>query len=377
MYEVISYHEKKKWEEKLKQLNKKDVFYHHGYSDLCHGLGDGDPYLFFYEDKKNKKSLCYVFIKRRIEVRQNSSNPHLTNEFYDITTPSYGYGGPLYDELDEEFLTGFRFKFEEYCLKENIVCEFIKFHPLLQNQRDLENFMDICFDREMIYMDLTKSEEEIFNVIHKNHKRNIKKAQKNQLEFLVFQREKAINQITLFYTLYKETMDKLSASQYSYFSTEYLYQLFEGFRDHSLIGAVYDQGQMISAALCLYDGGNLYYHLGCSKKEFLNLGGNPYLFHRLALWGKEKGLKKFHLGGGHSALHNGGVEGRDSLFQFKNRFHPDGILDFYIGRKIHIPDKYKKLVIQWEEYYGEKAEEAFFPAYRSHPKNDKKRLETK
>lgn len=374
MYDVISYHEKKKWEEKLKLLNKKDVFYSHAYSDLCYRLGEGEPFLFYYEDKNSRNKLAYVFIKRRIENFSPTSNHRLTGEFFDITTPSYGYGGPLYDDKDQNFLTDFTMQFEEYCQKENIVCEFVKFHPLLQNQRDLENFMDVRYDRETVYMNLYKSEEDIFNVFHKNHKRNVRKAQKNQLEFLVFQNQDALKQIEIFYFLYKETMDKLKASRSSYFSSEYLYQLFEGFQNQALIGAVFYQGQMISAALCLHDGSNMHYHLGCSKKEFLNLGGNPFLFYHLALWGKENGLKRFHLGGGHSDLHNGGLNGRlngrDSLLQFKYRFYPEGLLHFYVGRKIYIPEVYKKLVCQWEEYNGQKSEETFFPAYRSQPKNE-------
>ncbi|WP_075981909.1 GNAT family N-acetyltransferase [Bacillus massilinigeriensis] len=368
MYEVISYQEKEKWEEKLNLLKRRDVFYHQAYSNVCQGLGDGDPYLFFYEDRKYGGKLCYVFIKRRIELFSGSSNDRCTTVYYDITTPSYGYGGPLYDEKDDKLLFGFRSAFEEYCKKENIVCEFIKFHPLLQNQHHLENTMEVSFDRETVYIDLCKNEEEIVNSYHKNHKRNMKKAKNNKLEFTVFQGKEAFNQITTFYRLYKETMDKLQASKYSYFSTDYLFQLLEGFQNHFLIGAVYQEGDMISAALCLHDGGRLHYHLGCSNKDFLNLGGNPYLFHRLALWGKENGLKAFHLGGGHSALHNGGVQNRDSLFQFKYRFNPDGLLDFYIGKKIHIPEVYKNLVNQWETYYGQKADKRFFPLYRNQPK---------
>ncbi|WP_040203786.1 GNAT family N-acetyltransferase [Neobacillus jeddahensis] len=358
MYEVISYNQKSLWEERLNQLSKTDIFYHPSYSNLYQRFGDGAPYLFFYEDESGNK-VGYVFLKRKIDLLPFVQDEQLDIELYDIITPSYGYGGPLGNIDDDQYLRQFRKEFEEYCQKEHIICEFNRFHPLLQNYQWMDRYMDVAYDRETVFIDLTKDESEIFNQYHKNHKRNVNKALKNKLAFKTFQSEEASKIVNDFYQLYKETMDKLHASAYSYFSEKYLISLLTDLSNNSVIGSVYFEGRMIGAALCMYDGHSLHYHLGCSQKQFLNLGGNIYLLHQMALWGKQMGLNKFHLGGGHI--------GRDSLFQYKYRFNPNGLLHFYIGKKVHNAQTYNWLIEKWEKYYGESADLNFFPAYRNKP----------
>jgi hypothetical protein len=354
MYEVISYENKSKWDERISELTEKDVFYDHSYANVYQKMGDGDPYLFFYQNQKGKK-LCYAFLKRRI-----NDLPFLKEfvgeDLYDIVTPSYGYGGPLYDKEEADLIRESRKAFEEYCKSENIITEFIRFHPLLQNQKHLEGLIEVSYDRETVFIDLGKSEDEILQHFHKNHKRNIIKANKNGLTFKVFQKEEMLGLINEFYELYTKTMDKLNASKYSYFSTEYLHDLASGFFESSMIGAVFKKEKMVAAAFCMYDGTALHYHLGCSEKEYLNLGSSIFLLHQVALWGKARGLLKFHLGGGHV--------GRDSLFQFKHRFNVIGELDFYIGRKVHHPEAYQNLREKWEQYYSQEANDQYFPCYR-------------
>jgi lipid II:glycine glycyltransferase (peptidoglycan interpeptide bridge formation enzyme) len=355
MYEVISNNDRIKWEMRLNEISKKDVFYHHSYSTLYQKMGDGNPFLFFYEDEKGNK-LCYSFLKREINQLAFMNDENDESELFDIITPSYGYGGPLYDYEDEQFVRQFRSVFSNYCKENNIITEFIRFHPILQNQIYMDTSMEVAYNRETIFVDLMKTEKEIFNHYHKNHKRNVKKAIKNNLEFRVFQKERTHEKIDEFYKLYKETMDKLNASDYSYFSTEYLTDLLSADDNHLMMGAVLLNGNMVAAAICMHDGGTLHYHLGCSKQETLNLGTTIFLLHKIALWGNEKGLHTFHLGGGHV--------GRDSLFQFKHRFHAEGSLNFYIGKKVHHPEIYYKLLKKWEQYYLQPSVEEFFPSYR-------------
>lgn len=361
MYEVISYKDSEKWEQRISEISPKDVFYRHSYSCLYQKMGDGDPHLFYYDNGKGNK-LCYTFLKRRINELPFMIDRKMDEALFDIITPSYGYGGPLYDVEDMDLIREFRSEFDHYCKKENIITEFIRFHPLLQNQRGMDHLMEITYDRETVFFDLRKSEDEIFNHYHKNHKRNVLKAQKHNLEFKVFASEDRYKHLEEFYQLYKETMDKLNASAYSYFSVDYLQNLLRGFEQNSIIGAVFHDNKMVAAAICMYEGGSLHYHLGCSEKEFLNLGSTIFLLHHLALWGKGNGMYSFHLGGGHI--------GRDSLFQFKYRFNPSGTLDFYIGKKVHLPEMYKKLIHDWEQYYLIPSQEKFFPSYRYQVKRD-------
>lgn len=356
LYQVVSFKEKQEWDNIIDLFNHKDIYYFHGYCSLYDLIGDGEPSLFFYQDH-NGSMICYPFIKRTIDV-PFSTNDRSEGKLYDIITP-YGYGGPLTQNVNEQVIQDFRKSFDEYCHNNNIISEFIRFHPLLKNHYYLEGLIDVVYDRETVYIDLTKSEEEILSQYHKNHRRNLNKAIRNKLEFRIFEKEHCLQIMDRFYYLYKETMDKLNASPYYYFSRNYFKELLSGLSANSMIAAVFFEGKMISAALCMYEDGYLHYHLGCSDKEFSHLGTNIFQFHHIALWGKYNRIHTFHLGGGYTS--------RDSLFQFKHRFNQEGTLEFHVGKKIHNLDKYNVLIASWERYYSQKSTDTFFPAYRSKP----------
>lgn len=337
----------------IDQFSKKDVYYYHGYCYSYLNIEGGEPFLFYYEDEQGGK-IGYTFIKRKIELPFWKEQ-----DLYDIITP-YGYGGPLIETIHDHSIKAFREEFHQYCQDESIVSEFIRFHPLLNNHHHLNKFIDLVNGRETIYIDLTISEDELVNGYHKNHKRNLNKAIKNKLQFKMFNKEMALQHVDDFYELYKETMDKLNASSYYYFSIDYLKVLLTELDQNAMIAGVFYEDKMISAALCICEEGSfMHYHLGCSRKEYLNLGSNIFLFHHIACWGKENGFHTFHLGGG--------LKDGDSLFQFKHRFNQKGRLHFHQGRMIHNDGVYQMLVEEWKKYYLQTPSPDFFPVYRSQP----------
>ncbi len=358
MYQIISFAEPERWERAYAQSPRKDAYYLHAYAELCWCMGDGDPYLFAYEDRAGNR-VSYAFIRRPLRALPFAQEARLEGEWYDIITPTYGYGGPLCVEPREQVLRAFRAEFEEYCRSANIVSEFVRFHPMLSNYRLLGDMMDIVYDRETIFIDLTRSEEEILARLHGNHQRNIRKAQRHGLEFRVLDARESLEQLEVFYRLYRATMDKLHSLPYFYFSLDYLKRLFTRFGEGAVIGAVFLDGRMISGALCLREGDTLIYHLGASEKALLALGMNVFQFYQLALWGKRNGLSAFYMGGGH--------RGRDSLFQFKHRFNPDGVRVLNNGKKVHQPQVYARLVECWKRYHAQELPESYFPEYRTRP----------
>ncbi|MGZ3458349.1 MAG: lipid II:glycine glycyltransferase FemX [Archangium sp.] len=358
MHQLISFAESERWELAYALASRQDVYYRHAYAELCHCMGDGEPFLFVYEDGAGNR-VCYAFIRRPLQALPFVDGARLEGDWYDIITPTYGYGGPLCAEPREQVLRAFRAEFEAYCRGANIVSEFVRFHPVLGNHRLLGEAMDITYDRETLFIDLTPSEEELFARCHPNHQRNIRKALKHGLEFRVLVAHEALPHLEEFYRLYRTTMLKVGSLPYCYFSMEYLERLFSRFGPGALLGAVFLDGRMISAALCLREGDTLVYHLGASEEASLHLGPNVFQFHHLSLWARRNGLRVFHLGGGH--------RGRDSLFQFKHRFNPEGTLEFHIGRKVHQPEVYARLVESWQRYHAQEIPASFFPAYRAPP----------
>ncbi|WP_395851906.1 lipid II:glycine glycyltransferase FemX [Cystobacter fuscus] len=319
-------------------------------------MGDGEPFLFVYEDDEDN-TVCYVFIRRPLQALPFARDARLEGEWYDIISPTYGYGGPLCAKPHEQLLWEFRAEFEAWCRGANIVSEFVRFHPLSDNHRLLEGTMDIVYDRESVFIDLSRTEEELFDRYHPGHQRNIRKALKSGLEFRALEGHEALQQLEVFYRLYRATMDKVGALPYYYFSMEYLERLFSRLGRSALLGAVFLDGRMISAALCLREGDVLIYHLGASEAASLHLGTNTFQFHHIALWARRNGLRVFHLGGGH--------RGRDSLFQFKHRFNPEGTLTLNHGKKVHHPEVYERLVESWKHHHAQPLAESYFPAYRT------------
>lgn len=91
----------------------------------------------------------------------------------------------------------------------------------------------------------------------------------------------------------------------------------------------------------------------------MKLGANNLLLYEVAKDFSIKGYKKFHLGGGYG--------GNDSpLFEFKKSFNKNGILDFYIGKKIYNKKMYDKLVNIRKKEENDKIENSsYFPLYRA------------
>lgn len=355
MYKVITSSEKQEWDKIINLFDNKDVYYSHAYCILYELIGDGEPHLFFYENGR-ESMVCYPFIKRKIDLQREHSVREI---LYDIVTP-YGYGGPLVQNTSEQVMREFRKEFNDYCQEEKIVSEFIRFHPFVKNHQYLEESLNIEYNRDTIYIDLTKDEREIVANYHKNHRRNIKKAFNNKLEFKILEKEEAIQRMDDFYQLYIETMDKLHADQYYYFSIDYMKEFLSSLENNSMIASVFFENKMISAALCMYGNGYLHYHLGCSKQNYLYLGTNVFLFHNVILWGKLNHFHTFHLGGGR-------YSNLDSLFQFKYKFNSEGKIAFRTGKKIYNPGIYNDLVKSWEQEYNQKADGDFFPLYRAKP----------
>ncbi|ATB43177.1 hypothetical protein CYFUS_008657 [Cystobacter fuscus] len=356
MHQIISFSEPERWERAYARTSCKDIYYRHAYAELCHCMGDGEPFLFVYEDDEGN-TVCYVFIRRPLQELPFARGARLEGEWYDIISPTYGYGSPLCAEPHAQLLWEFRAEFEAWCRGANIVSEFVRFHPLSGNHRLFEGTMDVVYDRESVFIDLSRTEEELFEFYHPSHQRNIRKAPRRGLEFRVLEGHEALQQLEVFYRLYRATMDKVGALPYYYFSAEYLERLFSRLGRSALFGAVFLDGRMISAALCLREGDVLTYHLGASETASLHLGTNTFQFHHIALWARRNGLRVFHLGGGH--------RGRDSLFQFKHRFNPEGTLPLNHGKKVYHHEVYERLVESWKHHHAQPLAESYFPAYRT------------
>lgn len=313
--------------------DKRDVYFTSQYYQMEELQENGQGKMFVYEDEAGNVGI-YPFILRKINI------DIVDGEYYDIES-AYGYGGPLINSDDEEFATLFEKKFLEFCQDNNIVAEFVRFHPLLENHSIFKENISVLENRTTVWLDLEKSEDEIWmNEVSSQNRNTIRKCIKNGLCVEVSTDYSEFRQI------YNATMDKVCAGDFYYFEDSY-YQDISNSEDYTLLRVVY-QGETIAAAIFIGYEYYFHYHLAGSKREFLKLSPNNILLWEAILLGKKQGRKKMHFGGG---LTN---SEEDTLFRFKKKYSST-VTKFFIGKRVHNQNVYNKLIEEWEKQNGRKA----------------------
>lgn len=334
MYEVLNA-SSSNWNQYLNEfkLEGKDIYFTSDYYKLYESNGDGVGKCFVYKDD-NGNLVLYAFMLNEIKGYD------LKNKYYDIET-AYGYGGPITNCLDERFIDDFENCFIDYCKKNNIVAEFIRFHPLIKNENIFKNDIEILHNRVTVTLDLTKGIDKIWSEDIKSKNRNmIRKAERNGL-FV----EKSLD-FEVFKDIYRATMDKVDADSYYYFNDDYYNEIKEN-NDYILFN-VKKENQVIAAAIFMGYGNYFHYHLAGSLKEYLKFAPNNLLLWEAIKYANEKGYKRMHFGGGLTD----NLE--DNLFKFKSSFSKE-YADFYIGKRIHNKEIYYYLIEKWEEKNNKKS----------------------
>ena len=211
---VIGFDSKEKWNEIAD--NTVEVYDKWQYVSAFYKNGDGIPYMAYL---KGKDGYIYnVFFKRNINRDEKFKNIDLQEQLYDIITP-YGYGGvKIKGIITEEERNEFFKQFEDYCIKNNIVSEFIRLNPLEDNYKNYEgeNY-EIENISKTVYIRL-ESEEQIWQDMKSTCRNRIRKAIKNNLIVKSgFDDEK----FEEFKDIYNETMKRDNATEYYFFNNSF------------------------------------------------------------------------------------------------------------------------------------------------------------
>lgn len=351
-FSIINVDESEKWNRIVKSFNNYDVYYLTDYVKAFKIHGDGEPILFYYTDENI--NAINVVMKRDIssDIRFTGKIP--TNTYFDISTP-YGYGGFLIEgSITNKSLQNLDREYSQTCIDEGIVSEFVRFHPVLKNEINLDDIYDISILGKTITVDLW-SQDRIWDNIASKNRNMIRKATKSGIKIFWGRNPKIIDE---FINLYNATMDKDNAKDYYYFKREFYESVLNDLKYNSLIFyAVYEQN-IIAMSMILYSNKQIHYHLSASDRMFQHLAPTNLLLYEVAYWGCENGYKTFHLGGGLGSK-------EDSLYNFKKVFNRNSDTNFSIGKKIFNNKKYEELVkIRFKDTYHDK-DTQFFPLYRA------------
>ena len=349
-FKKIKMNSREEWEKIIDIFPNADSYYTYDYVNALKVHGDGTPCIFLY--KKNDKLALNVSMIRNVNDLSYLKMPK-DRMYFDISTP-YGYGGFIYNsEFNEEELLELSQKYTEFCRENNIICEFVRFHPLIKNYEQGNLIYDTIFIGNTVAIDLD-SEEQIWSNITGKNRNVIRKAIKNDVKIHISNSTKLIPE---FMDMYKKTMDRDCASPYYYFEKEYYETLFS--RNDDGVNFFYAdyKNQIISMAIILKKANHIHYHLSASNYEYRNLAATNLLLFEASKWGLKNSCKSFHLGGGV------GGDPEDSLFKFKKSFNKQATNEFYIGKKIFDEDAYVTVINSIDN--NVKLKDNFFPMYRA------------
>lgn len=343
---VYTIEQSEQWDNVVRSFNEYDVYWLSGYVKAFRIHGDGEPLLIFYDDSVTRG--INVVMKRDVADDSHFEGLIDKGKYYDFATP-YGYGGWIIEGNDTTKLFE---SYNKWLLDNGIICEFVRFHPMIRNHEACTSFYDVIQLGEVVHMELS-SPETIWNNITSKNRNMIRKAVKNDIKVYNGRFPEIYEKFRL---IYNKTMDKDNAEEYYYFSDEFYDSILNDLPHNAQVFWAEKDKEVIAASIMLAANGRMNYHLSGSLREYSSLAPTNLILYQAALWGCSNGYKTLYLGGGVGS-------GEDGLFKFKKSFYKGELNHFYIGKKVYGAEKYNKLC-KARGIIGNN----FFPEYRESSK---------
>jgi lipid II:glycine glycyltransferase (peptidoglycan interpeptide bridge formation enzyme) len=278
---------------------------------------------------------------------------------FDVTCP-YGYPGPLLApapaSAGEDFLRRAIAAFVDGLRQRRIVSAFVRLHPLLPlPPSPLAEAGCVVQHGETVFIDLTRSNEELWQETQRHVRRDIARARRAGY---VARIDETWEHFDEFVDVYHENMRRLGAHDFYFFSRDHFRQLRAALGDRLHLCVVEIDGQIACAGIATEVRGIVQTHLSGTRTAFLRHSPTKLRIDFLRRWAKERGNRLLHLGGGLGSR-------TDGLFAFKAGFSKDRAA-FSTWRLITDVPAYRALTAQWEANHGLPADDptGFFPPYR-------------
>ena len=326
------------WIALLKKMasERQDIYFTPEYYSLYQNYGEGEARCFVFE--QDGEVVLYPFLINPI----TPLGYKLDKEYYDIQG-AYGYNGIVTSSEDADFIAAFWEAFDTYCQDNDIVAEFTRFHPLLNNQRLASPKMKTYFSRHTVALDLTDDDIWMHQISSKN-RNMIRKAEKEVVTIV------ESDDYETFRRLYDGTMTDLHAEDFYFFPKSYYDEYKQAFKGESMLCLAMLDGKAIAGSMFMFSDDYAHYHLSARDREY-----SKYAANNLILWyaiqkAKDRGCKWFHFGGGTTGNDD------DSLLKFKKEFSKT-LCEFWIGKRVHNQAVYDQIVEQWKTNHPESYEQ--------------------
>lgn len=343
--QVISLAEKEKWDSIVKSFNNYDVGYLSDYAKAFWLKGDGEPQLIYYDSGSTRA--INVIMKRDIAQTDYFGDKLPLNTAFDAVTP-YGYGGFWLEGGDYQ---GVLNDYEAYCRDEGFISEFVRFHLLTDYKDYFRGTVET--HTHNIIRPLQMPLDDIMADFEHKVRKNLKRAEASGLTIEI---DTTGEKLDDFLGVYYSTMERTGAKKDFYFAKE-IFEAFNQMRGNFAYFNVLSEGKIISTELVIYGRENCYSFLGGTLQDYFSLRPNEFLKVEIIKWAKGIGLKNFILGGGYGS--------DDGIFHYKKSLSPNGIYNFYIGKKIFNQEKSRQLTDMRKAAGEAELDENFFPPYRA------------
>lgn len=321
-----------------------DIYFDENFGKLYEEIENAKAERFVFESEIG--TVIHQFMLREIPDAEG---------FYDIVTP-YGYGGPLITECNGDravLAEAFGNAFGEYCKEKNIVSEFVRFHPVVDNQADFRNIYETIYLHHTVGTNIANHDDPVQEEFSKSCRKTIRQAQRKGVTCRI---TLAPENLDSFIPIYYDTMDRDKANDYYYFPEAYFETCLRYYRDNIILIEAMLEDNIIAAGFYFVYNGILQAHLSGTLNEYLPYSPAYILKYETAVWAKENGVSVIHYGGGTSDNED------DPLFLFKKKFTKDAIFDFYVGKKIWNEQIYAELC---EKKNIDRSTVDYFPQYRA------------
>jgi len=246
-------------------LSEVDHDFNHlsGFTALSARKEKGEPIAFFAEEEDSR------FLVPLIARRLGTAGFPEKGPFMDATS-AYGYPGPLLRTKlvqDSRFLNRALHAFINKLRERDIVAAFVRLHPILVVPLEaLTHVGRVVRHGDTVSVDLTLSDEEIWRQTSGFHRRAIERAKRHGY---VARMDERWQHFDTFVEIYYQTMRRVGAGEFYYFSDEYLADLREILGDRLRLCVVEFEGQVAAAGLVTEMCGIVQIYLAGTREEFL------------------------------------------------------------------------------------------------------------
>lgn len=339
-YELIDLTHKIAWNDSLNKIpsDQRDIYFTPEYYELCERNGEGKAMCFIFEN--DNQIALYPFLKNSVN---RLGLIDCSEEYFDIQG-AYGYNGVLSSNYDRKFIENFAKSFVICCKELNIIAEFTRFNPIIENHK-FSQYLSIIKANKNVVVDLAWNPDDLWMKSYEHSTRkNIKKAERHGLLVKSFMGSETDEfWIKAFIDIYCSTMKRNNAKKCYWFNDEYFCTLRSLLSSKAVYFFTTKDAIAISCELVLFKGNTAYSFLGGTLADYFPFRPNDLLKHGIIMKLKNMGLRYYCIGGG--------IKIDDGIFRYKKSFAKNKVYDFYIGKRIHNKEIYDKVCAAWEKKY--------------------------